>query len=46
MIERGILAGLEHLNRHTDSGYGVIDIRPNESSDSKVAFIDWILTCR
>ncbi|MBB3139195.1 LysR substrate-binding domain-containing protein [Halomonas organivorans] len=44
LIERGMLVGLENLSLGTASGYGVIDVHPEERRAAKRAFVDWMLS--
>lgn len=44
LLERGMLVGLEALSLGTTSGYGVIDVHPDDWSPAKQAFQGWVLT--
>ncbi|MFG6177626.1 LysR substrate-binding domain-containing protein [Halomonas sp. THAF12] len=44
LIERGMLVGLENLSLGTSSGYGVIDVHPEDRRTAKWAFVDWMLS--
>jgi hypothetical protein len=41
--DRRLLAGLEHLRLGTASGYGVVDVHPEDLSPAKRVFLDWVL---
>jgi len=42
MLERRMLVGLDHLRLDTASGYGVIDVRPEDLSPAKRVFLEWV----
>jgi putative choline sulfate-utilization transcription factor len=43
LLDRHMLLGLDHLRLGTSSGYGVIDIHPEDLSPAKRVFLEWVL---
>lgn len=44
LLDRRMLVGLDHLRLGTDSGYGVIDVHPEDVSPAKRVFLEWVLS--
>lgn len=43
LLERRMLVGLDHLRLGTTSGYGVVDVHPEDVSSAKRVFLEWVL---
>ncbi|WP_434050180.1 LysR substrate-binding domain-containing protein [Marinobacter salarius] len=43
LLERRMLVGLEHLCLGTASGYGIVDVNPEDLSPAKRDFLEWVL---
>lgn len=43
LLGRRMLSGLDHLRLGTTSGYGVIDVHPEDLSPAKRVFLEWVL---
>jgi putative choline sulfate-utilization transcription factor len=43
LLERRMLVGLEHLCLGTASGYGVVDVNPEDLNPAKRDFLEWVL---